>query len=682
MNRTRTCHHSSFSFVSRYRYTLRHHCKKMGIFKDKKPGAAISEEVARHKFAQHRPDVQYMMFGNVTACCERLSLGIQNLTRSMEQECTQNNHGKYAAEYEYVVCKPAVEEIQATTGLTRDFGHQDMDLNAFCQCEMAQDASLTLCEVTALRLYTGTLHHQWNDVLRNGSDLGEWATCIRVLISAIIKLSRCSEMPETVYRRVCEESMDVPSNFFEVDREEGLSGVERGFMSVTTDPDVSEGFHTGNIFQIVFNEASRGADLVWVSQYPEEKEYVFLPCTRLSYQSIKKDGKSRVCHATAKVATMLVHTDQITDPSTVYSTDNIFPVVVPNAETLLHDLSAKTNETMKDLVSKKKLDFSQTQLELADVNAVLYAVQSNPRLTNLDTRSLVFSGDAGKALQATVLRHPSLLTFSGVPMDKLRKGDLREVNLHGQSLGDSEGLLVLAELVAKDDVMTKLVLSGNKIGDVGVAALLHAIRMNESVRCLHLFNNCIGDAGCASLANALKVNSGLHEINLRLNKIGDSGLSSLANAFHTNISIPAELCLGSNQIGDEGCKVLGDTLKVNLAMTSLSLSSNQIGDAGCMALIDGLKDNSTLTQLELDRNKLTEEVCPAFTELLQGNSTLGILDLLGNEIEDEEWWHWRRKVIRQQKTNLRPSKLKGVEASDQPNDRQAGGEQPIESNKM
>lgn len=104
--------------------------------------------------------------------------------------------------------------------------------------------------------------------------LHAWSTSLAVLYSGITKVGTAST-PQTVYRGVNEQRIRLPKSF--TDGREGnfAGGVELGAMSTTTDRKVAESYSgdgEGSIFQIKFDAASPGADLRFLSQYPQEAE--------------------------------------------------------------------------------------------------------------------------------------------------------------------------------------------------------------------------------------------------------------------------------------------------------------------------------------------------------------------------------------------------------------------------
>lgn len=85
-------------------------------------------------------------------------------------------------------------------------------------------------------------------------------------------------------------------------------GVEKAFMSTSTSiktaVDYSGGkMGNGSIFQIAFDQATRGARLAWLSQYPKEHEILFPPCTSLTCQGVQQVGVKRVLLVSAAIST-------------------------------------------------------------------------------------------------------------------------------------------------------------------------------------------------------------------------------------------------------------------------------------------------------------------------------------------------------------------------------------------
>ena len=143
----------------------------------------------------------------------------------------------------------------------------------------------------------------------NGRGLEQWATCLAVLFSGVIKLSAVpprdpvTNRPVTrVWRGVEETALKLPPAFLEpCDENDGFpGGAERAFSSTTTDIftayDYSGGWEVpGTILEIDYDAASRGADVQFLSCYPRERELLLPPFCMFSTSGIEQvsEPKSR-----------------------------------------------------------------------------------------------------------------------------------------------------------------------------------------------------------------------------------------------------------------------------------------------------------------------------------------------------------------------------------------------------
>ena len=124
-----------------------------------------------------------------------------------------------------------------------------------------------------------------------------FSTTIFVLVSAVQKLSRCMNIPAgmMLYRGLG-GPLELPDSFTTAD-ENGCKGYcEFGFMSTTADRKVAVQYSgvkdkkpQASIMEIRPNAVDRGADISDFSQYPGEKEFLFVP---MSY--VQGQGRCRV----------------------------------------------------------------------------------------------------------------------------------------------------------------------------------------------------------------------------------------------------------------------------------------------------------------------------------------------------------------------------------------------------
>ncbi len=182
-------------------------------------------------------------------------------------------------------------------------------IDELLQKELAKSANLTREEMIAIVMYTGPCFVLYNAVLRqfptdiynvfkDGGNL--FATTIFVLVSAVNKLSRCMNIPPgTLLYRGLGGTLEFPDRFTHADSNcatpNALGFLEYGFMSTTADKSVAvqysgvkEGKPRAGILQISPNSVDRGADISEFSQYPAEKEFLFVP-----YSFIQGESRQR-----------------------------------------------------------------------------------------------------------------------------------------------------------------------------------------------------------------------------------------------------------------------------------------------------------------------------------------------------------------------------------------------------
>jgi hypothetical protein len=225
--------------------------------------------LAKEHVDKFSTDTRYFSYGDEHTFFNGLPLKRENIRRSIEQECRENDDGLYEPEFEYVALEPAHErELKdPASGEIRikDKGHEGMTIKDFANLEIAISCRLKIVHIVVIRLYTGKLYKPWNDALRGMAatnddplkkdKLLQWATCIAVLYEAIIILSAATT-PTTVFRGLSESwGMELPQEFFNPEKSKSgfAGGVELAFMSTTENKQVERKFR----FVIVTNSRIR-----------------------------------------------------------------------------------------------------------------------------------------------------------------------------------------------------------------------------------------------------------------------------------------------------------------------------------------------------------------------------------------------------------------------------------------
>ena len=212
---------------------------------------------------------------------ELMSRGVN----SIASEIRANGDSADVEALEYALHQPARED--------GDFekGHGGWTLDDFVQLPEAQHSRLSRAHVLALRLYTLDFYEKVNGPLRRRAHPHPFAATTGFISSALKMLrANASRAPDArrelvFYRGVANRQLD-----------QGFDGgCERGCMSTTRDPSVARLFAEehgteGLLFQYVSRSfVDRGADLRFLSAYPEEAEMLYPPLTYLEPEGIVEE---------------------------------------------------------------------------------------------------------------------------------------------------------------------------------------------------------------------------------------------------------------------------------------------------------------------------------------------------------------------------------------------------------
>jgi hypothetical protein len=190
-----------------------------------------------------------------------------------------------------------------------EHGRDIKPIDELMEHPLAKKAELIREEMIAIVMYTGPAFVLYNAVLRRfPPDIYEvfekhdnlFPTTIFVLVSAINKLSRCMDIPPgTLLYRGLGGVLDFPDSFYHPHPKcatpNALGFLEFGFMSTTAEKSIAVQYSgvkekrpKACIMQIRPNSVDRGADISEFSQYPLEREFLFVP-----YSFVQGEGAPR-----------------------------------------------------------------------------------------------------------------------------------------------------------------------------------------------------------------------------------------------------------------------------------------------------------------------------------------------------------------------------------------------------
>ena len=193
---------------------------------------------------------------------------------------------------------------------------------------------------------------------------------------------------------------------------------------------------------------------------------------------------------------------------------------------------------------------------------------------------------------------------------------------------------VVANVVCKNEIVTKLDLSQHKISDSGAKSICKCIKSNKSIKEIDISRNRISSTGIKEILVALQINQTLQRFNISHNKISDDGAIALGECLKNNNTLQ-ELNISYNEVSNVGIINIGKAFQMNTTLRLLDISHNKISDGGAIALSECLKCNNTLQELNVSYNEVSSDGIISIGEVLQINTTLQILNISYNKISDD-----------------------------------------------
>ena len=136
-----------------------------------------------------------------------------------------------------------------------------------------------------------------------------------------------------------------------------------------------------------------------------------------------------------------------------------------------------------------------------------------------------------------------------------------------------------------------------------------------------------------TLEDCLALSKTIKELNLSGNNIGDDGVAivikALSNKKRQSLHV---LSLSNNNISSKGCKMICEFIQKCTTLEELQLSNNQIDNEGAQALIKVLKNRSNFSNIDIDNNKISGDTLTNLFNLLP----LRNLNLLKNALTDQQ----------------------------------------------
>eukprot|EP00771_Trimastix_marina_P001122 gnl/Trimastix_PCT/2164.p1 GENE.gnl/Trimastix_PCT/2164~~gnl/Trimastix_PCT/2164.p1 ORF type:complete len:357 (-),score=115.88 gnl/Trimastix_PCT/2164:149-1219(-) len=193
--------------------------------------------------------------------------------------------------------------------------------------------------------------------------------------------------------------------------------------------------------------------------------------------------------------------------------------------------------------------------------------------------------------------------------------------------------------MADEEHLTKVTVSEESFGSVGIRCLVPPLTQYDQVKRLCLWRCNAGDEGIQSLCEYLGRTTSLEELELLDNRITPRGCGFLGRTLQ-HLTAPAQLAtlvLDYNPFGDDGVALLTEGLRSTSMLKKLHLNYCQIGSVGGIAIAANILGNmNTIEELSLQGNLIGPPGTVAIADKLPQNIAIKSLNLADNVIGDDE----------------------------------------------
>ncbi|XP_013775322.1 ran GTPase-activating protein 1-like [Limulus polyphemus] len=218
---------------------------------------------------------------------------------------------------------------------------------------------------------------------------------------------------------------------------------------------------------------------------------------------------------------------------------------------------------------------------------------------------------------------------------------LQELKLNNNGLG-IEGGKMLAQALMDSHKASKntatpfslkvFVCGRNRLENEGAKAFASVFKALGTLEEVQMPQNGIYHEGIGALASALASNSNLRHINLNDNTFTDKGAKAFAEAL-SSLQRLEVINFGDCLIKTQGAEALGKALMDSqYALKELCLGFNEIGQEGGVAIAEAMRGKEKLEKLELDGNHFGNEGCEMIERVMEA---VGKLEKLGSLSDDE-----------------------------------------------
>ncbi|NXJ25323.1 NLRC5 protein, partial [Dicrurus megarhynchus] len=271
-----------------------------------------------------------------------------------------------------------------------------------------------------------------------------------------------------------------------------------------------------------------------------------------------------------------------------------------------------------------KYEFKNFRLTTLDMSALVFVINLGQDLTCLDFAGCLVDIDCLEVLAGCKnVEHLSFRSrrcgddFAAALSKGLQgMGSLKKLELTGGSI-TAEGMTNLAQSASQCLQLEEINLQGNRIRDPEVKRVMDLFSRMEKLKKVDLSNNHLSLNAVLSLAKEGIVCQNVTELCVRVDTViiyfsgaSEKGPRSLdlklkENKEHVIPTRHVKLCLQDHRLSSQHAKRIVAILQSCSCLSEVDLSGNELGDEGCSCLLESLACISISKQLNLSQNRLS-----------------------------------------------------------------------------
>ena len=311
---------------------------------------------------------------------------------------------------------------------------------------------------------------------------------------------------------------------------------------------------------------------------------------------------------------------------------------------LHYDSAASISSYLQSNVTLKELNLEATCITTHHIKEIMKALSVNTVLQKLViSRNPIYDAGAtaiskclqcNDSLKVLCMSNCTIGSAGALEIAEALKENvtLQKLDISFNEAMNDDSLIKFSTFLEDNHTLKKLNISMFQINSVSEGMLQAVIQNCVMLEQLDLSHHILNIKAVAALCESIKRKTTIKKLRASHCSITGNGIKNITEALITYSHSLRKLHISSNNLSDDGAKVIGEYLNKSSMLCELDLSYNEIRMQGGAKIAEGLKVNTVLKKLDISNNSISDDGAIAFGDCLRTNNTLVKLDLSFNHI--------------------------------------------------